>query len=336
MKPIRNVIFDWSGTLVDDLPAVWQASNHVFAQAGKTPLTLDAFRAEFCLPFAPFYDQHLPGVPMEQLERWFHARFREVQDSVDALPHAREFLVFCRAEGLRTFLLSTVHPDHWATQSARTGLGGFIDRPYVGVPDKRRVIHQILAENSLAAAETIFIGDMQHDIETARHGGIRGVAVLTGFNTLNQLRAAEPDLIVEHLGELRSILERSGLRLVPEKIAEEKNPGRDGGRADLRRRGACADDAHAEVVALVGDSRRQDQVWRGVDRCAAARDFGGDEPGNPGGRVCDGAGLHPLAGVLPRRAFSAAELHVPRGGRGGGEVERGGGGICLGEHQRGV
>ena len=51
---IRNVIFDWSGTLVDDLPAVWEASNHVFRRAGVTPLTLEEFRAEFRLPYRGF------------------------------------------------------------------------------------------------------------------------------------------------------------------------------------------------------------------------------------------------------------------------------------------
>ena len=60
-------------------------------------------------------------------------------------------------------------------------------------------IHEILEDNHLAPDETLFIGDMQHDIETARHGGIHSCAVLTGYNTLPQLRAAEPDLIVEHL-----------------------------------------------------------------------------------------------------------------------------------------
>ena len=213
---IRNLIFDWSGTLADDLPAVLRATNHVFTQAGRPEMSLDQFRAEFCLPFQPFYDRHLPGLPMPQLEQWFHEKFRAVQDLVVPLPHARDFLVFCRARGLRTFLLSTVHPDHWATQSVRTGLGGFIDRPYVGVWDKRQVIHQLLAENGLAPEETIFIGDMEHDIATAKHGGIGSVAVLTGFNKLDQLRAAKPDLIVEHLGELQTILERHGLRLKPE------------------------------------------------------------------------------------------------------------------------
>src|SRR5205085_4663897 len=38
-------------------------------------------------------------------------------------------------------------------------------------------------------------------------------AVLTGYNNLAQLRAAEPDLIVEHLGELREILTRQQMEL---------------------------------------------------------------------------------------------------------------------------
>ena len=54
---------------------------------------------------------------------------------------------------------------------------------------------------------------MQHDIEAARHGGVFSCGVLTGYNNLAQLRASGPDLIVEHLGELRTILDHSGLDL---------------------------------------------------------------------------------------------------------------------------
>jgi phosphoglycolate phosphatase len=222
---IRNVIFDWSGTLVDDLPAVWQATNYVLAQAERPEMSLEQFRAEFCLPFTIFYERHTPHVPLAQLESWFHGRFRQVQDSVCALPHAREFLEFCRTAKLRTFVLSTVHRDHFAVQSARTGFDSFLDKPYVGVWDKREKIHEILDENGLAPEETLFIGDMRHDIETARHGGIHSCAVLTGYNTLDQLRAAEPDLIVEHLGELREVLQQNELDLKPPvKRFEERHP----------------------------------------------------------------------------------------------------------------
>jgi len=212
---IRNIIFDWSGTLVDDLPAVLKATNYVLLQAEREEMTLEQFRAEFCLPFTGFYERHVPHVPLPQLEDWFHSRFRQVQDSVCELPHAREFLEFCRARNLRTFLLSTVHRDHFAVQAATTGFDQYIGKPYLNVWDKRQKIHEILQENQLAPAETLFIGDMQHDIETAKHGGIHSCAVLTGYNTLAQLRAAEPDLVVEHLGELREILERNELELQP-------------------------------------------------------------------------------------------------------------------------
>ena len=210
---IRNVIFDWSGTLVDDLPAVWEATNHVFQQAGLAELTLEEFRAEFCLPFKKFYDKFLPHVAPEQLEVWFHGKFKQCQDSVVPLPHAREFLQFCRARGLRTFVLSSVHRDHFPAQAEVTGFGSFIDEAFVGVWDKREKIHAILDQHRLVADETVYIGDMQHDIETAKHGGVHSCAVLTGYNNVAQLRAAEPDLIVEHLGELRELLARQNLEL---------------------------------------------------------------------------------------------------------------------------
>ena len=210
---IRNIIFDWSGTLVDDLPAVLKASNFVLAQAGKPEITLDTFRAEFQLPFTTFYDRHTPEVPMAQLEEWFHAEFRRSQTSVVDLPHARKFLEFCRAHKLRTFLLSTVHGDHFKVQCQDNRFDLFLDRPYTDVWDKREKIHEILAENNLKPDETLFIGDMEHDIATAKHGGIHSAAVLTGYNTLAQLRAAKPDVIVEHLSELRTILEQNNFTL---------------------------------------------------------------------------------------------------------------------------
>jgi phosphoglycolate phosphatase-like HAD superfamily hydrolase/ADP-ribose pyrophosphatase YjhB (NUDIX family) len=212
---IRNVIFDWSGTLVDDLPAVWRATNFVLTQSNCAELTLEQFRCEFCLPFTSFYDRHIPHIPLPQLENWFHSRFRQVQDSVCELPHAREFLEFCRKHELRTFLLSTVHADHFAVQAAVTGFGEFLEKAYVGIWDKRKKIHELLTENRLEPGETLFIGDMQHDIDTAKHGGVHSCAVLTGYNTLQQLRLSGPDLIVEHLGELREILERQDFSVKP-------------------------------------------------------------------------------------------------------------------------
>jgi phosphoglycolate phosphatase-like HAD superfamily hydrolase/ADP-ribose pyrophosphatase YjhB (NUDIX family) len=242
---IRNIIFDWSGTLVDDLPAVWKATNFVCSQAGIAEMTLERFRAEFCLPFQKFYDRYLPHIPMAQLEIWFHSHFQQVQDSVVELPHAREFLQFCREEKLRTFLLSAVHHDHFAVQTASNGFHHFLDRPYLGVWDKRARIHEILTENNLSPRETLFVGDMQHDIETAHHGGVFSCAVLTGYHSVVQLRASEPDLIVEHLGELREILRRNSLEINPRPRAEASSK-----EAPIATVGALIFDGHGQVLMI--------------------------------------------------------------------------------------
>lgn len=209
MAEIRNVIFDWSGTLVNDLPAVWRATNYTLSKSGRPEMSLEEFRSEFCLPFDEFYDRVTPGVPLEQLEKWYKESFAEEQKEIKQLPYAREFFDFCQQSGLRTFLLSTIHPDHYKAQSARITFQ--FDREYVRVLDKRAKICEILTENDLKPESTIFIGDMQHDIETARTGGIYSCAVLTGYNTLEQLRQSRPDVVVEHLGKLKQMFESNGM-----------------------------------------------------------------------------------------------------------------------------
>jgi phosphoglycolate phosphatase-like HAD superfamily hydrolase/ADP-ribose pyrophosphatase YjhB (NUDIX family) len=210
---IRNIIFDWSGTLVDDLPAVLDATNHVLTLAERPEMTLDEFRAEFCLPFTRFCDKHVPHLPLHQLEDWFHVRYGQVQASVCALPHAEKFLQFCQARNLRTFVLSAVNQRYFEVQAVVTGFGDYLEKSYLNVRDKRAKIGEILRANQMAPAETLFIGGMQHDIEAAKQGGIHSCAVLTGYNPVDQLRAAHPDVIVEHLSELREMLVEHGLRL---------------------------------------------------------------------------------------------------------------------------
>ena len=95
---IRNVIFDWSGTLVDDLEAVWRSTNYTLQRSGVPEMSLTEFRAEFSLPFDEFYARVTPGVSLEQLEIWYKERFIEEQQTVRALPHAEASGAQCRIQ----------------------------------------------------------------------------------------------------------------------------------------------------------------------------------------------------------------------------------------------
>lgn len=206
---IRNILLDWSGTLVDDLGVVLRATNHVFRELGRTVISEEEFRREFALPHMDFYHRYLPGVPDQRIEELFHSCFREIQDDVRLLNHARGFLEFCRTQKIRLFILSTIFRDHFEKQSARNSIRNFFEGVYLEVVDKRNTIHEVLRENSLNPSETLFVGDMIHDIEAGKAGGVMTCAVLTGFNRAEQLKSVSPDLLMEHLGELQIHLQNS-------------------------------------------------------------------------------------------------------------------------------
>ncbi|MEI8315086.1 MAG: HAD family hydrolase [Verrucomicrobiota bacterium] len=203
---IRQLILDWSGTLVDDLPPVFATTNHVFATFGLAALTLAEFRQEFCLPVQKFYAARLPGIPQVELERVFLKQYHTVLGEITVLPHTPAFLEYCRLAGLGVYIASSVDPVTYERQMHRFGIDRYITRPYVGIVDKTQAIHEILNENQLRREETVFVGDMEHDIAAGKAGGVWTCAVLTGYNHFDTLRAAQPDWICAHLGELQERL----------------------------------------------------------------------------------------------------------------------------------
>ncbi len=205
----ENLIFDWSGTLVDDLAPVVEATNAVLSRYGVRTLDREGFRRHFRLPYREFYAEMLPDVPLETLEGHFRAAFSASTAPVTVLPHAREKLEWCKRVGVRSFVLSSMDAAAFGEQLERFGFSGYFEATYAGVLDKRDLIHGILERHGLAAAQTAFVGDMTHDIDTAHHGGISSVAVLTGYQDSEILASARPDLTVPDLEALRNLMARS-------------------------------------------------------------------------------------------------------------------------------
>ena len=202
----NNYIFDWSGTLVDDLGPVLDATNRVFNHYGKDSFTREEFCSEFCLPFKIFYDKFLPEAPMSELELLYTKFFNQSDENVFLLPGAKEILRECSNLGIKTYLLSSIKKQHFESQSAKLGLLNVFDSAYTEALDKRDWITRLLKDNNITPEGTVFIGDMQHDIETARFAGVFSVGVLTGYNSKEMIEGSNPDLIVNDLVELLEII----------------------------------------------------------------------------------------------------------------------------------
>lgn len=204
----HNLIFDWSGTLVDDLPIVLDATNHVLAHYGLPPMDREEFRRRFRLPYVGFYEEVLPDVPLAELENHFRAGFAASTSQVTILPHTREKLEWCRTRGIRAFVVTSMDAPAFYDQLELFQLAPYFEATYAGVLDKREQILDILDTHQLRPEDSAFIGDMVHDIETAHHARLTSVAVLSGYTHPDPLAAAKPDITVQDISGLRKLMER--------------------------------------------------------------------------------------------------------------------------------
>ena len=76
---IETVIWDWNGTLLDDLSVSFEATNRLLAANGRAPLAdLDCYRAVFSFPVIDYYRRigfDFDQLPFDQLAQQYMSKF---------------------------------------------------------------------------------------------------------------------------------------------------------------------------------------------------------------------------------------------------------------------
>jgi phosphoglycolate phosphatase len=207
---IRNVVFDWSGTLCNDLPPVLAGINGVLADFGVDALSETEFREAFCLPYENFYRALLPegaDWDLDDLERRYVEHYDELENPAVEIGGAREFFDHCLTSGRRIFLLSAVKKAHFEEQAAMMGfdVAAFTEAS-TEIRDKCEELPLLLERHGLERSETVMIGDMVHDIDAAEAAGVRSVAVLTGYDSKERLLSTNPHVMVRDLSHLQVVM----------------------------------------------------------------------------------------------------------------------------------
>lgn len=196
MEP-SHLVWDWNGTLLDDLPIVIDAVNRAIAAFGLNPITADDYRDHYTRPVRHFYDR-LFGRPVDD-EEWlrlntsFHEAYFELATRVDLAPGARQAIALLEQMGWTQSLLS-MSPQDW--------LEGIVARLRLedhflmvdGLSGSTGGLKAVHLEDHLAALgivgdRAVVVGDTQDDVAAARHVGARAILFHGGSHHIDVLEA---------------------------------------------------------------------------------------------------------------------------------------------------
>jgi phosphoglycolate phosphatase len=220
--PVRAVLFDLDGTLLDTVADIHLALNRALAEQGSAPLPLEYVRTLIGRG-APILVQRVvarlsarpwPVDAVLLLQRfYFHYDALHERQEYEArvYPGVAAGLARLHAEGMRVGVV-TNKPRHTAAALlVRLGLSQWIDVVVGGDTAAQRKPHPQPLLHACAAlqvlpAHTLMVGDSSIDVQAARAAGMRIVCVPYGYNEGADPRALPCDAFIDSVAELVELL----------------------------------------------------------------------------------------------------------------------------------
>lgn len=177
---IRALVWDWNGTLLDDVDAGLTTTNQVLTEFGLPGLDgRDAYRRSFGFPIRDFYsrlgfaaDEHFTAASTRYVEIFpvVLARSRLQQ-------HAAEVLAAVRRRGVAQVLISATVTDALHRQLAPHPVAALVDEVLGSSdplnPSKQDVVSDWLGAQPWRPDQVLMVGDTNHDEEIAALLGTR-------------------------------------------------------------------------------------------------------------------------------------------------------------------
>jgi phosphoglycolate phosphatase-like HAD superfamily hydrolase len=199
-------IFDWNGTLQDDLNHIYECGvQRIFRHFGLVCPDIDTYRNQVTGDFMnSFYWPH--GIPKEvtaeDLNLIMKEGFKEKGDP-PLFPEATMVVRGLWRQGHVVTVVSAYDAAKLVVTARQHGLSDYLSDVRGNIRDKAPVFRELMERHDKAGDSTVCVGDMVQDAEAAVACGAQAVSVPHGFHTRERLERSGVSMrLISRLSEL--------------------------------------------------------------------------------------------------------------------------------------
>lgn len=206
------VIWDWNGTLFNDVQISIDAMNHMLeAKEYSQRLDFDLYKSIFSFPVIDYYkkvgldfDRH----SFDELAQLFIDLYSELQNSAGLFDGARDALKCFNNLGLKQSVISVCEKERLYHQISLFDINHYFD-DVIGTDDnyavsKADIAKKWFADRSIKPDKAVFIGDTVHDYEVAKAVGCDCILIADGHQSREVLSKTDA-VIINSLSEIKKI-----------------------------------------------------------------------------------------------------------------------------------
>ena len=207
--PIETIIWDWNGTLLNDLRLCVKTINSLLEKRSLPVLTTSSYKEVFSFPVKDYYEKVGFDFSKEDFEipaKEFIDQYNSEVNKCDLHENTIEVLEQFKIEGLKQYILSAMKQDMLNTTLKQNNIYYYFE-DIVGLNNhyaasKVERGRELIRRNNIKKDTALMIGDTEHDFEVAQELGIVCVLISDGHQSQKRLENTG----VKVLNSLRDLL----------------------------------------------------------------------------------------------------------------------------------
>ena len=213
MSTTSLVLWDWNGTLLDDLDLCVESLNWLLKEFGyPQQYATPAYKEIFGFPIIDYYRRagfDFEKDSFEVLAQRYMEHYIPASRACGLTPFARRALAQVQEKGIEQVVLSASPITTLTAQVGRAGIGEYFST-LLGLGDiyaksKVELGMDFLARRGFEPSSALMVGDTLHDWEVAQAMGVRCVLCAAGHQNGETLaKAGVP--VIEDLSQLAPLL----------------------------------------------------------------------------------------------------------------------------------